>query len=162
MKLVGLKISNRQDKIIHENDLKFKHLHMCFHKKKDKLPCEQRWERIFGKELPWRNIWRLIRLSKASPLAKQLHFKILHNTIFTENKLWIMKCSDGICRCCKEDTETIEHLFWACPNAFKVWEIILPIIETLTINLYETDICNPQSYVLHGMYSKPQKSMIHY
>ena len=61
IKMTGLHLYNQKEKLIHQNNLKLKYLQKCFHRKKEKLPCEQRWERIYNEEFPWRKI-DLVRL----------------------------------------------------------------------------------------------------
>ena len=71
-----------------------------------------------------------------------------------------MRCSDGICRYCNSEVESLQHLFWTCPNAKGIWNIIIPILDTLSVNLCEIDIANPESCALIGFFTKPWKSVL--
>ena len=51
---------------------------------------------------------------KKSNKEKQLHWKIIHNAIFTEYKLSLMGKSDGKYHFCKIETEYLTHLFYEC------------------------------------------------
>ena len=49
-----------------------------------------------------------------SNTEKQFQWKVIHNAIFTENKLFLMNMSTGLCHFCKTNTETIKHFFYEC------------------------------------------------
>ncbi len=59
------------------------------------------------------------------------HWKILHRCVFTESKLKLMKKSDGICKLCNENIETITHLLYDCVHVKPVWENIQKLLDSI-------------------------------
>ena len=66
----------------------------------------------------WRRIWSV----RVAPKVKILLWKIAHNIVPTK---WLLitriKKGDGICEVCKNDVETVSHLFWGCPLVSLLW-----------------------------------------
>lgn len=50
------------------------------------------------------------------------HYRIIHRTNTLLYKMKII-CSN-ICKCCKEEPETIEHLFWSCHMVSSLWNAL--------------------------------------
>ena len=59
-----------------------------------------------------------------SNTEKQFKWKVVHNVIFTEHKLFLMNMSNGLCHFCKANTETLTHLFYDCA-------VVNPIIREI-------------------------------
>ena len=49
--------------------------------------CQNKWDTHFDTELPWQSIWAIIYSNRANRKAKQLQFKLLHNIVYTEERL---------------------------------------------------------------------------
>ena len=65
-----------------------------------------KWETKFGDNLSWNNIWQNSLLLPVTNKEKQLHWKIIQNSIFTEYRLNLMGRSGGTCHFCKNATRT--------------------------------------------------------
>ena len=63
--------------------------------------------------------------------SQDFHWKVLHRTVFTESKLKLMKKSNGICKLCNVENETICHLIYECSMINYVWEKITNFIQEL-------------------------------
>ena len=73
-----------------------------------------KWETFFNKSFHWKQIWISTLELPLSNTEKQFQWKVIHNAIFTEHKLFLMNMSNGLCHFCKANTETITHLFYDC------------------------------------------------
>ena len=73
-----------------------------------------RWNTVFDAEINWKNHWKCSIETPLSNKEKQLHWKIIHNAIFTEHKLSLIGRSKGKCHFCKTETEYLTHLFCEC------------------------------------------------
>ena len=83
--------------------------------------CQNKWDTHFDRELLWKSIWAIIYSNRANRKAKQLQFKLLHNIVYTEERLQRMGLSlNGSCHFCKEK-ETVLHLFVHCKFVDSVW-----------------------------------------
>jgi len=149
---------NSQGKSIGHCELKLKSVLQVYNTKLAKLECEKKWETTFDKSFDWKNIWKLLRQSKASLKAKQFHWKTIHHTLFTEHKLCLMGFSNGLCKFCRQNRETIRHVLWECPNAQSIWKHVLPKIETIAMNTLNYEIINPEINCLFGILCAPFKS----
>jgi hypothetical protein len=63
------------------------------------------------------------------------NWKIIHGVINTENKLKLMKFSDGKCKLC-DDSEIVRHLLYDCKDLKVIWKKINAIIcKTVDCNI---------------------------
>ena len=70
-----------------------------------------KWETVFDQTFRWKQIWNSTLELPLSNTEKQFQWKVIHNAIFTEHKLFLMNMSTGLCHFCQTNTETIKHLF---------------------------------------------------
>ena len=86
------------------------------------LDTQQKWEEICMEDIPYnmvRKAFIYLHSMKEGSFTKYLQFKILHNRIFTNKKLYDIGITDtSSCPYCNEDEETMEHAFLNC-NAVK-------------------------------------------
>ena len=61
-----------------------------------------------------------------------LHWRILHKAVYSEEKLRIMGKSDGICKICNNCNETLCHLFYECSHLTPFWKKISDLISVVT------------------------------
>jgi hypothetical protein len=55
--------------------------------------CQNKWDTHFDTELLWKSIWAIIYSNRANRKTKQLQFKLLHNIVYTEDRLQRMGLS---------------------------------------------------------------------
>ena len=67
-----------------------------------------KWETLFNEHFQWKQIWISTLELPLSNTEKQFQWKVVHNAIFTEHKLFLVKMSDGLCHFCKANTETLK------------------------------------------------------
>ena len=73
-----------------------------------------KWETLFNEHFQWKQIWTSTLELPLSNTEKQFQWKVVHNAIFTEHKLFLMNMSNGLCHFCKVNTETLTHFFYDC------------------------------------------------
>ena len=63
-----------------------------------------------------------------------IDFKILHNILFTNNKLFIFKMIDSpLCTLCNNEEETVFHLFIDCPEINSFWKRLIDKLNLLSM-----------------------------
>ena len=98
-----------------------------------------RWNTSFNTDINWKNHWKYSLETPVSNKEKQLHWKIIHNAVFTEYRLNLIGRSDGKCHFCKTEIEYLTHLFCECAVIKDVLaNINVKINTTLRQNGHET------------------------
>jgi hypothetical protein len=110
----------KNKKILENSKLRLKEIQGYF--VADCVPiCQNKWDTYLDTELPWKSIWAILYSNRANRKAKQLQFKLLHNIVYTEERLQRTGLSlHGSCHFCKEK-ETLLHLFVHCKFVDSVW-----------------------------------------
>ena len=93
------------------------------------------WEKEGKVGVDWKKAWSGIYFSHASPFQKEIHFKFLHQILYTN--LYLSKFRGHKikphCKFCKDNgKETIEdtfHIFFKCDRGHFMWQEIMPIFN---------------------------------
>ena len=111
--------------------------HPLFLKTKVKPPTSQKsLLSLFGvNNLPWKKIYTLPRLTSIDSYSRMFQYKCLHNILYLNKVLYRIGFADSpLCSYCKQDNETIQHLFLECTVLKSLWnEIITFFSDTLDI-----------------------------
>ena len=86
---------------------------------------QRKWEEILIDDIPYnivkRAFYNLHRM-KEGPFTKYLQFKVLHNRIFTNKRLYDIGLIDNsACPYCNEPEETMEHALIYCNTVVEFW-----------------------------------------
>ena len=73
-----------------------------------------KWNTVFNTDINWKTHWKYSSETLLSNKEKQIHWKLIHNAIFTEYRLSLIGRSNGKCHFCKTETEYLTHLFYEC------------------------------------------------
>ena len=77
------------------------------------------------KEIDWEQVYMPPRKSTIESKMRSFQFKILHNVLFLNAKLFKMHIVDTpLCWFCKEGNETPTHLFSQCVVTTSYWEFL--------------------------------------
>ncbi len=76
--------------------------------------------------------------------AGDMHWKSLTYGLCTEEKQKKMRLSDGFCKLCTVDIESIEHLFYECELVERIW----PIISKLTMAIWSVNCAHLKDVIL--------------
>ena len=86
---------------------------------------QQKWEEILMEDIPYnmaRKAFSNLHRMKEGPFTKYLQFKLLHNRVFTNKKLYDIGISENSsCPYCDEQEETMEHAFLNCNSVKEFW-----------------------------------------
>lgn len=97
--------------------------------------CVTFWEEHFNTSIIFTPIWRIINTKWKPPDLVELDFKIVHNRIYTNEKLYKIGLSDSPeCTVCNQDNEDLCHLFIHCTMLQTFHKYIENIVETLFEN----------------------------
>ena len=108
-----------------------------------------KWESIFNVNINWKKLWLSSLETPLTNTEKQLHWKIVHNAVFTEYKLSLMGKSEGKCHFCKNETEYLTHLFYDCRVIKEVFKNLeSKINRILQSEGYQQHVFNLQTAVL--------------
>ena len=124
-------------KLFPMNKLSSKELYNIFLKTKVKPPTSQKsLLSLFGvNNLPWKKIYTLPRLTSIDSYSRMFQYKCLHNILYLNKVLYRIGFADSpLCSYCKQDNETIQHLFLECTVSKSLWnDIITFFSDTLDI-----------------------------
>ena len=77
--------------------------------------------------------------------SREFQFKILHNILYTNEKLYKLnpvKFPTNLCSFCHAVSETIEHLFYNCKHTIGIWEAIITVWgKALKLRAVPSKIC---------------------
>lgn len=105
-------------------------------KQKLLLNLHTKWNTKLNINMPYElfleNFVRISHLTFSTKM-RNFQYRFLHQIIFCGNTLYKWKLIDSpLCTYCKEDYETIEHLFFACQKVKRFWEMMQAWFESLT------------------------------
>lgn len=107
-----------------------KEIKKCFTKKTEPTKHEIKWELIFG-DLNWGTIYKGLWDCLCERKVIEFQWKIIHNGITSETRLKQMNKSDGICKLCQLEEESIRHLLFDCELVQLTWRTIIGWLKTI-------------------------------
>ena len=102
--------------------------------------CVENWSRVFHQNLTVQDIFTDYNHTFYNRKSVDFHWKTLHRTIFTETKLKAMKKSDGMCKLCYAEEETICHLLYSCNKIHNVWNKLENFLSKLLEDKITLDV----------------------
>ena len=120
---------------LNSNKLKLKCVQNILKDTSFKLQYKDKWEGILREQINWKECWKNSYELPLTNREKQLHWKIIHNAVFTEYKLSLMGRLDGKCHFCFNETEYLTHLFFNCSIIQRVLLWIENKLNTLMNNV---------------------------
>ena len=91
------------------------------------------WNSLFT-DLSFTNRWFNVYKSPKCLFDADIDFKIMHNILFTNEKLFKFNMVDSsLCTLCKTSIETINHLFIECPIIVDLWNHIITKLDNFNI-----------------------------
>ena len=148
---------DKQNKVVIPSEISLKLIQYSLNL--DIVPnCQIKWNIQYNSELPWKKIWINLNKSMSSRKANQISWKIVHNIIYTEQKLFrIGKSNNGKCHFCKTENETLTHLFHSCNIIMVVWEHIFDALKTYNVLNNTVYIPLSEELIILGMYDYNKK-----
>ena len=71
----------------------------------------------------WNSIYSLSFKVSLETKIREFQYKVLNNIVFTNEKLFKIKMTDSPqCTFCKNEIESLEHLFYSCEITRSFWE----------------------------------------
>ena len=106
-------------------------------------PLAQRaWVSLGKTDVNWKKAWPCVYRSLATGHQQDIHYKFLHQILFTNKFCSRFKASPGhpkqhpFCDFCQrsgwERVEDVYHLFFRCKLAQQVWVEVMPVINLVT------------------------------
>ena len=83
--------------------------------------CIGVWNQIMDDELNINDVFLKMNVNLLNRKCADLHWKLLHGAVFSKKRLQAMHKSDGVCKVCKTNDETLIHLFYECNSANVCW-----------------------------------------
>ena len=102
-----------------------------------KRNCLSRWERLFGQQLNWNEIFSSIHTYTNDSKLRNFQYKAIHNILPNNNILYKMGLENSrLCPNCNQNTDSLEHYLWYCDRIQPFWhEIQTWINSTLNTNI---------------------------
>ena len=96
-----------------------------------KLPtATAKWNAQF-QNLNWEKIFALTFRTTGDRQLQWFQMRILHRILPTEKYLFMCKIKDSpLCSFCKNENETLVHLFWECEICRQFWNDLLALIHS--------------------------------
>ena len=92
--------------------------------------------------LDWEKIFMIPRFACTDTYTRIFQYKILHNILFLNDRLYHLKLSDTqLCSLCKGEKETCQHLFLDCKISKNNWRHL----QSKICNVISLKDLNPQS-----------------
>ena len=86
---------------------------------------KDKWEKALNDDLSYKiieNAFKNISTIKSGAYHRYFQFKLLHNRIITNKKLYKMKISDSMmCKICLTEVDSIKHAFLECSTTVTLW-----------------------------------------
>ena len=80
--------------------------------------------------IDWKNTFHNIFSSKVIPRKiSDFNWKVFYGVIPVENRLKVMRSSNGICKLCDNSLETMQHMFLDCEKLGNIWDCIALLIQ---------------------------------
>ena len=98
--------------------------------------CQNKWELIYNKKVMWEVVWKNLNLLRCKQKIIQFQWKYIHFIVYTKSRLQKMGKSNGLCHFCKNNTETLQHLFFQCLKIKSIIEELNTIIIALCDQTY--------------------------
>ena len=136
---------NGNNKIIPVTLINSKYLYSLFSNKIVNVPTSQKYfERVFEQNLEWEKLYLLPRVVTKDSYIHIFQFKILHNVLFLNSRLFKLNYSDSpLCSLCGNYNETVIHIFSECDVTRALWSDVVNSIDGLNLGPL-----SPQSAVL--------------
>ena len=101
----------------------------------------EKWEKVLGNQLEdseWRKAFTSLFQATVCSKLRSFQYEIVQRTLVTNKFLYLCRKLDSDkCTLCKRGSETIEHLFWECKVAKKLWDQLCHILSPY-IDLYQS------------------------
>ncbi len=92
-------------------------------RKLDKTRWELEWEANY-ENIEWSRVYKVLKNKLADRKALDTQWKSLTYGLCTEEKQKKMRLSNGMCKLCTIEIETVEHMFYECELVGKVWAVL--------------------------------------
>lgn len=103
----------------------------CFHKPN----CIPFWEEKFGDDINFASVWQNVNFKWKTPDLIELDYKIVHNRVFTFEKLCKIGITDNsLCIVCKSETEDLVHMLLNCSMLKGLHFYVKQLVERLFAN----------------------------
>ncbi len=80
----------------------------------------------YGVQNEWEEVYNRIYDTTIESKLRSFQFKIVHNILFTNSRLYNAGLVNSeLCSFCKEQRETVYHLFHGCPVVTTVWQYVI-------------------------------------
>jgi len=97
-----------------------------------KPSCVIAWSRIFQMEVNLKDIFTGFKHLIHNRKGLNFHWKTLHRAIYSETRLQKMNKSDGKCKLCLTEDETICHLLVNCTIVKPIWNRLQNVLHDVT------------------------------
>jgi exonuclease III len=115
-------------------------------------PAARAYWRSLYTDLVESTLWRVVNFKFKTPECIDLDFRVCHNSIYTNQKLFhIGKVDSALCPVCKLENEVLHHMFVDCVQLTDAKQFIVHTLETLfkdTPHDYVNNLCFKQLLLL--------------
>ena len=99
--------------------------------------CITTWSRIFQEALTSKELFVNYKHCIHNRKSLDFHWKTLHRAIYSEERLMLMKKSNGQCKVCNIKKENLCHLLFDCVKIKSIWTNIQLLLNNVTNTNFE-------------------------
>ena len=143
----NLNTRNHNNKIIVPKELKLKKIQKEI-RKPITPKCQLKWDAFHEKKFNWISIWYILNKIKCKQSIIHFQWKCLHNIFYSEYRLQKMGKSNGQCHFCKNEIESLMHLFYRCHKIKHVLDELKHIFNSI----FERNIVLVEENLIIGVY----------
>ena len=114
----------KENTVLHQ--MNSKNVYNLINIRHGKTRWQTEWEGHFG-QIQWKKVYNIRQNKLIERKVLDMQWKSLNYGLCTEEKQKKMRLSDGFCKLCSIEVETIEHLFYECELVENIWAIISDI-----------------------------------
>ena len=108
-------------------------------------------------QFDWNEIYSLSLKVSLKTKIREFQYTVLNNIVFTNEKLFKIKMTDSPqCTFCKNEIESLEHLFYNCKMTRSLWVALRSWLVEYNINLKPSSVFN----VLFGIFNAGEDFVI--
>jgi hypothetical protein len=134
---------------------KRKHLYELLNSTKKKSAGEIYWEKKY-ENIDWQQLYVMLECQVLDRKVLDFQWKCLNGAIMTEQRLKTFNYSDGICKVCGAEDETLSHILLECDSQGDFWkEVIRSVKENVdgySFKEFDVMLINQESEVVNWFF----------
>jgi len=118
------------------------------------------WQEKFGIEIDWILMSNAFNNKVTERKIVEFRWKCLFGAVNTETRLKKWGKSNGVCKLCTEEQETLDHLLFKCSRTKSVWDKMQGLIQGLIMHTWEINCVHISLGVMDNEINEKEKEIV--